>query len=169
MMGKRDFDVESARNVIAAERAQAIGFYGPDGETATAMLPMLHALQETFGYVDRAVIPLIADSLNISKAEVHGAITFYHDFKDKPHGAHVLKICRAEACQSMGAERVVSHLATCGHKVDTTSSDGRLSIETVYCLGNCALAPAALLDDELIGRFDENAAESVLALAKEGR
>ncbi|RFB79932.1 hypothetical protein DYH55_09160 [Methylovirgula sp. 4M-Z18] len=168
-MGKRDFDVESARNVIAAERAEAIAFYGPDGETATAMLPMLHALQETFGYVDRAVIPLIADSLNVSKAEVHGAMTFYHDFKDKPQGAHVLKICRAESCQSMGAERVVAHLAACGHKADTTSADGRLSIETVYCLGNCALSPAAMLDDELIGRFDEEAADSVLALAKEGR
>ena len=120
-----------------------------------ALLPILHDLQAAFGYIDRAALPIVAVGLNISKAEVHGAISFYHDFRTAPAGDHVLKICRAEACQSMGAEALVTHLeGRHGLKMGETTPDGRLTVEAVYCLGNCALSPAAMLDSELIGRFD---------------
>jgi len=103
----------------------------------------------------RLALPIVAADLNISKAEVHGAISFYHDFRTAPAGEHVLKICRAEACQSMGAERLVARARERhGLKMGETTADGRLTLEAVYCLGNCALSPAAMLDGELIGRFD---------------
>lgn len=121
-----------------------------------AMLPILHELQAIFGYIHAEAVPLIADALNVSKAEVRGVVSFYHDFRHEPVGRHILKICRAEACQSMGVERVLDHLsAHHGLALGDTTPDRRLTIEAVYCLGNCALSPAALLDDELIGRFDE--------------
>ena len=160
------WDETSARAIIDAERSKAIDFLGPDGETATSLLPILHALQEYFGYVDRAAIPLIADALNISKAEVHGVVTFYHDYRDAPHGTHVLKICRAESCQAMGVQRIVDHLRN-RHAVKpgTTTPDRRLTIEDVYCLGNCALSPAALFDDEPMGRIDEATIDDLIASA----
>jgi len=120
-----------------------------------AMLPILHALQEEFGYVDRAAVPIIAEALNVSRAEVHGVVSFYHEYRNAPAGRRVLKLCRAEACQSMGCEALVEHLrGEHAILVDSTTPDGRLTIETVYCLGNCALSPAALLDGELVGRVD---------------
>ena len=121
-----------------------------------AMLPILHALQEAFGYLDARVVPLVAHALNVSRAEVHGVVTFYHDFRDAPAGRHVLKICRAESCQSMGVEQLVERLRM-AHRLEPgqTSANGALTIENVYCLGHCALSPAALLDGEPIGRLDE--------------
>jgi formate dehydrogenase subunit gamma len=135
------------------EAAQAIIDAGKSAPGA--LLPILHALQDAFGYVDRRAVPLIAETLNISRAEVHGVATFYDDFRDKAPGAHVLKLCRAESCQAMGCEALVGHLAARhGIAMDTTTPDGRLSVETVYCLGNCALSPAAMLDGDLLGRVD---------------
>ena len=129
-----------------------------------ALLPILHALQDEFGYVDARATPLIADALNLSRAEVHGTISFYHDFRHAPAGRHVLKICRAEACQSMGVEKLVERL---GHlhrlEVGATSPDGGLTIEAVYCLGNCALSPAALIDGEPVGRLDGAAIDDLVA------
>jgi formate dehydrogenase subunit gamma len=120
-----------------------------------ALLPILHALQNEFGYVDDAAIPLLADALNISNAEVLGTISFYHDFRRELAGQTVIKLCRAEACQSVGCEALVEY-AYDHHQlsIDATSTDGRVTFETVYCLGNCALGPAALVDGELIGRVD---------------
>ena len=117
------------------------------------MLPILHALQHEFGYVDEAAIALLADALNLSKAEVLGTISFYHDFRQAPAGRTVIKLCRAEACQAVGCETLVDH-ARDHHQlgIDSTSADGSVTIETVYCLGNCALGPAALVDGELVGR-----------------
>ncbi len=121
-----------------------------------ALLPILHALQEAFGCIDARMVPLVAQSLNVSRAEVHGVVTFYHDFRDAPSGRHVLKICRAESCQSMGVEQLVERLRM-AHRLEPgeTSANGALTIENVYCLGHCALSPAALLDGEPIGRLDE--------------
>lgn len=118
-----------------------------------ALLPMLHALQEEFGYIDDAALPLLAKTLNLSRAEIHGVVSFYHEFRRQRPGQHVLKVCRAEACQSMGAEALIAHIQD--HlRIDfgQTSADGRFSLEAVYCLGNCALSPSLLLDDTLHGR-----------------
>jgi formate dehydrogenase subunit gamma len=128
-----------------------------------ALLPILHALQDEFGYVDSAAIPLIAKALNISKAEVHGVISFYHDFRRVPPGRHVLRICRAEACQSMGCDALIGHVeGRLKTKLGETSADGGFTLEPVYCLGNCALSPAVMLDGELHGRVSAKVADELL-------
>jgi len=119
-----------------------------------ALLPTLHALQNEFGYIDDAAVPLVAEALNLSQAEVHGVVSFYHDFRRVPAGRRVLKICRAEACQSMGGEALASYYKT--------NPDGSLTVEAVYCLGNCALAPAAMLDGELLGRVTREKLDGLL-------
>lgn len=125
-----------------------------------ALLPILHALQEEFGYIDEAATPIIADALNISRAEVHGVISFYHDFRHAPAGRHVLKICRAESCQSMGCDALIDHVEKrAGVKLGETTPDGNLTVEPVFCLGNCALSPAVLLDGEPYGRVSANVAD----------
>jgi formate dehydrogenase subunit gamma len=120
-----------------------------------ALLPMLHALQEEFGYIDKAAVPMIADALNLSRAEVHGVISFYHDFREAPPGRHVLKLCRAEACQSMGAEALA---AAARERLrigwGETTLDGRVTLEPVFCLGLCACAPAAMVDGRVFGGLD---------------
>lgn len=131
-----------------------------------ALLPILHALQAEFGYVDEAILPIAAKALNLSKAEVHGTLTFYHDFRTTPPGQHTLAICRAEACQSVGCERLVSHLEhTHGLKVGQTRADGQLTVAEVFCLGNCALGPAILADGAPIGRVDEDMLDALVARA----
>jgi formate dehydrogenase subunit gamma len=121
------------------------------------LLPILHAINDQLGYVDVRAVPIVADVLNLSRAEVHGVVTFYHDFHRAPPGRHVVKVCRAEACQAMGADRLYAELErACG-------GDGRVTVEPVYCLGNCALSPAALVDGRLHGRLDT---AGVLALVR---
>ncbi len=135
-----------------------------------AMLPILHGLQESFGYVDAAAIPVIAEALNLSKAEVHGVIGFYHDFRDTPPGRHLLKLCRAEACQSMGCDALIDHVERrLGAKLGETTADGAVTIEAVYCLGNCALSPAAMLDGKLYGRVSPAAADRLIDGARNRR
>lgn len=120
-----------------------------------AALPILHAVQEAFGYVPDAALPLIADALNISRADIYGVVTFYHDFRREPPGRRVVKVCRAEACQSMGGrEAAAALLVDCKLDWGQTSADGAITIEAVYCLGLCAVAPAAMIDGELLGRAD---------------
>jgi len=132
-----------------------------------ALLPILHALQDEFGYVDSASIPPIAKALNISKAEVHGVISFYHDFRRTPPGNHVLRICRAEACQSMGCDALIGHVeGRLKTKLGQTSADGRFTLEPVYCLGNCALSPAVMLDGELYGRVSAKIADALLRVGR---
>lgn len=117
------------------------------------LLPILHALQGTFGHIPAAAHAPIATALNITRAELHGVISFYHDFRDKPAGAHVIKICRAEACQAMGgAAMSAAVLAKLGLDWHDTTRDGRVTVEPVYCLGLCACAPAAMVDGKLKGR-----------------
>jgi len=128
-----------------------------------ALLPMLHALQEEFGYVDQAAVPLLAEALNISKAEVHGVISFYHDFRHEPAGRHTLKMCRAEACQSMGCDRVIDHVEKrLGAKLGETTPDGSFTLDAVYCLGNCALSPAVMLDGKPYGRVSAQVADFLI-------
>lgn len=120
------------------------------------LLPILHAIQEAFGYVPDSAIPQIAAALMLSKAEVHGVISFYHDFREKPAGRHVLKLCRAEACQTMGADAVADRIKVAlGIDWHETTPDGRVTLEPVFCLGLCACGPAAMIDGRLVGRCDE--------------
>jgi formate dehydrogenase subunit gamma len=125
------------------------------------LLEILHAVQETLGFVPGAAVPLIADGLNLSRAEVHGVVSFYHHFRHAPGGARTVRVCRAEACQSMQGEALVEHAKRrLGIDFHGTTADGRFSLEPVYCLGNCACSPAIMIDDQLHGRvsaarFDE--------------
>jgi formate dehydrogenase subunit gamma len=128
-----------------------------------ALLPILHALQEEFGYIDSAAVPLVADALNLSHAEVHGVISFYHDFRHAPPGRHILRICRAEACQAMGCEALVQHVEKrLGAKVGETTHDRSFTIEPVYCLGNCALSPSVMLDGHPYGRVSPEVADFLI-------
>ena len=128
-----------------------------------ALLPILHALQDEFGYINEAAIPLIAEALNISKAEVHGVIGFYHDFRHTPPGRHRLKMCRAESCQSMGCDRVIAHVEKrLGAKLGETTADGSFTLDAVYCLGNCALSPAMMLDGKPYGRVSAQVVDFIL-------
>ena len=132
-----------------------------------ALLPILHAIQEELGFVPPAAIERIAFGLNLSRAEVHGVVTFYHDFRTTPPGRHVLKLCRAEACQAMGSERLEHRLRDQhGLHMRGTAPDGSVTVEPVYCLGNCSLSPSLLLDDRLIGRVTEQRLDALLADCK---
>lgn len=131
------------------------------------LLPILHEIQEEFGYVPPEALPVIAEELNLSRAEVHGVVTFYHDYRDHPPGRHVLKLCRAEACQSMGGDAVAERVkALLGIDFHQTTLDGSVTLEPVYCLGLCACAPSAMLDGEVYGRIDEQLAAELVTEAR---
>ena len=125
------------------------------------LLPLLHDIQDRLGHVPQDALPEIAKALNLSRAEVHGVVTFYHHFRSEKPGKQVVRICRAEACQAMGANELVAHAKkTLGVDFHGTTEDGRFTLEAVYCLGNCACSPAIMIDDDLHGRvtpgrFDE--------------
>ena len=155
MAGRSSFNVETARERIA-------GLRHLDGP----LLPILQALQQEFGYLDEAVEPLIADALNISRAEVHGVVTFYHDLRREPPGRHVIRLCRAEACQAAGGDALAARAeAWLGIPLGTTAPDGGVTLEPVYCLGLCTTAPAAMVDGRVVGRLDEAGLDAVLAEA----
>ena len=132
-----------------------------------AALPILHALQHEFGYVDCEIVRLIAEALNLSRAEVHGVVSFYHDFRETPPGRHVLKLCRAEACQSMGADTLADR-ARERLRVDwgETTADGQVTLEPVFCLGLCACAPAAMLDGRVFGGLDQTRLSALIDQAR---
>ncbi|HLQ18173.1 MAG TPA: formate dehydrogenase subunit gamma [Tabrizicola sp.] len=126
------------------------------------LLPILHAIQEAFGYVPDSAVPQIAKALMLSKAEVHGVVSFYHDFRSAPAGRHVLKLCRAEACQTVGADAVADRIKRAlGIDWHETTADGRVTLEPVFCLGLCACGPAAMVDGRLVGRVDESVCAEV--------
>jgi formate dehydrogenase subunit gamma len=128
------------------------------------MLPILHQVQAEFGYIPESAKQVIAQALNLSRAEVHGVVTFYHDFRDHPAGRHVLKLCRAEACQAMGCEALAEKAkAKLGIDWHETTPDGAVTLEPVFCLGLCAQAPAAMLDGELYARLDEDCLSDIVA------
>jgi formate dehydrogenase subunit gamma len=129
-----------------------------------AALPMLHAVQDSVGYIPDSAMPAIADALNVSRAEMHGIVTFYHDFRREPAGRHVVKVCRAEACQSVGGRDVAERLSRqLGLDFGETSPDGSVTLEAVYCLGLCACGPSAMVDGRVVGRLDTEAAERIAA------
>ena len=151
-MSHASWDADLASEIIARHAARP-----------GALLPMLQALHEVFGCIAEDAIPIIAAALNLGRAEVHGVVSFYHDFRSSPAGRHVLKLCRAEACQASGgdalAEQVLQQL---GLAWGDTTRDGMLTIESVFCLGLCASGPAALLDERPLGRLSTHKLAKVL-------
>jgi formate dehydrogenase subunit gamma len=128
------------------------------------LLPILHGIQEEFGHVPQDALLVIAEALNISRAEVHGVVTFYHDYRSHPAGRHVLKVCQAESCQSMGSDAIAAKLKQLlGIGFHETTRDGSVTLEPVYCLGLCACSPAAMLDGEVIGRLDDEKLDEIVA------
>jgi formate dehydrogenase subunit gamma len=126
-----------------------------DGERRGGLLPLLHALQDAFGYIDDALVPHVAEALNLSRADVHGVITFYHDFRRAPAGRHVVKLCRAESCQARGGRAIERAAAEkLGVAMGQTRADGQVTLEPVYCLGLCPIGPNALVDGEPVSRID---------------
>jgi formate dehydrogenase subunit gamma len=131
-----------------------------------ALMPILHAVQEALGCVPAEAIGVLADELNLSRADVHGVVSFYHDFRSEPVGRTTVRVCRAEACQSVGAGRLVAHLSDrYGVSLGQTSRDGSLTAEQVFCLGNCALGPSAQVNGRLYGRLDEARLSAILDTA----
>lgn len=121
-----------------------------------ATLPVLHAIQRAFGCIPEAAVPMVADALNLSRAEVHGVVTFYHDFRTAPPARTVVKLCRAEACQAMGCDGLADGLKRrYGVEWHGATADGRVALEPVFCLGLCSIAPAAIVGERLVGRADE--------------
>jgi formate dehydrogenase subunit gamma len=140
----------------------------PDGAAKRdALLPLLHTVQEEFGYVDDALVPVLAELLNLSRADVHGVVTFYHDFRRTPPGRHVIGICRSESCRARGATAVERAIvARTGVAVGSTSADGRVTLDRVHCFGLCASGPVVAVDGTLHARLrPETAAALVGALA----
>jgi formate dehydrogenase subunit gamma len=143
MNASEPIGVTSLQGILAAHAGQA-----------GALLPILHAVQDEYGYVpDEAVAP-IAVALDLSRAEVHGVISFYHHFRSQPAGRHVLQICRAEACQARGAERLLAHVREAlGCGLHETTRDKAFTVEPVYCLGQCACGPALTVDGQVYARM----------------
>jgi formate dehydrogenase subunit gamma len=143
---------DTVRDIVAAYRDQR-----------GSLLPILHALQERLGYLPSETTALLAEELNLSRADVHGVVTFYHDFRASPAGRTTVRICRAEACQALGAERLVaSAREVSGLSPGETAADGTLTVEQVFCLGNCALGPSIQVNGRVQGRVDEARLRAVL-------
>ncbi|GAB1423844.1 MAG TPA: formate dehydrogenase subunit gamma [Ottowia sp.] len=128
-----------------------------------ATLPMLHAIQDSFGYVPDEALPMIASALNLSRAEIQGVVSFYPHFRRSPPGRHIVQICRAESCLAMGAEALEAHVkAQLGVDFHQTTADGTVTLEPVYCLGNCACSPAIRVDDDIFGRVSARRFDAIV-------
>jgi formate dehydrogenase subunit gamma len=128
------------------------------------LIEILHSVQAALGYVPPDAIPILAEGLNLSRAEIHGVVTFYHFFRETPPGSHTVSLCRAEACQSMGADALAEHAKKrLGVDFHETTADGTFSLEPVFCLGNCACSPAAMVDGRLYGRLTPQSFDALIA------
>jgi formate dehydrogenase subunit gamma len=157
--------MKSVYEVWDAKRGEEIIAENIHHEGPTIVI--LHAVQEAFGYIPEPVVPMIADALNLSRAEVHGVFTFYHDFRHEPAGKHVLKLCRAEACQAAGGDAVAARAEQkLGIAIGNTTPDGRVTFEPIYCLGLCATAPSAMMDGRVIGMLDGKRIDELVAEAQ---
>jgi formate dehydrogenase subunit gamma len=129
-----------------------------------ALMPILHAIQEALGFVPKDAVPVVANQLNLSIADVHGVVTFYHYFLREPPGRHVVHVCRAEACQALGSQALEAHVKqTLGIDYHATTIDGAITLEPVYCLGNCALGPSIMIDEHLKGRVSPARFDALMA------
>ncbi|MBI4693846.1 MAG: formate dehydrogenase subunit gamma [Gammaproteobacteria bacterium] len=150
------WDAVAARDLVES----LAGIPGP-------LMPVLHALQDRYGYVPDEAVPIVAETLTLSRAEVHGVISFYHYFRQTPPGRATIQICRAEACQAMHVEKLVDHAKrTLGIDFHETTGDGRISLEPVYCLGNCACGPSVMVDGELHARVTVETFDEIVAGAR---
>ena len=135
-----------------------------------ALMPVLHAVQERFGYIPPEAVPAIARALNLSRAEVHGVISFYHDFRTERPGRKIIRVCRAESCQAMGAVALAAHIqARLGIDFGQTSGDGDFTLEPVYCLGNCACSPAIVVGNDVYGRVNPQRFDEILSTIASAR
>ena len=133
-----------------------------------ALIPILHGIQEELGFVPPDAVPLIAEVLNLTRAEVHGVVTFYHDFRSEPPGRHIVRICQAESCQATGSEALTAHARRhLGIDFHQTTRDSNFTLEPVYCLGNCAGSPSVMIDQEVFGRVTPARLEIILKEAQE--
>lgn len=152
--------MEQARS----QQSQVASIVDQHRDLPGALLPLLHAIQAEFGFVPDDAVPVIASGLNLSRAEVHGVISFYHDFKTHPVGRHSVQICRAEACQAMGSRQLETHAKeSLGIDYHQTTADGSISLEPVYCLGNCACSPSVRIDNRIYARVDREKFDSLVA------
>ncbi len=146
------------------DRRQLQSLVSQHADLPGALLPMLHAIQDEFGHVPAQAVPVIASALNLSRAEVHGVITFYHHFRSHAPGRHVMQVCRAEACQAVGAVALEAHAKQClGIDFHETTADGAVTLEAVYCLGNCAVGPSLRVDDDIVGRVTPERFDAIVA------
>ncbi|HEX4023345.1 MAG TPA: formate dehydrogenase subunit gamma [Steroidobacteraceae bacterium] len=160
---------EPGTDLSAAERAAVLEAVGRHRDLQGALLPVLHAIQDRLGWVPSRTVPLIAFELNLSRAEVHGVLTFYHYFRQQPPGRHVIHLCRAEACQAVGAVELEAHARrVLGIGFHGTSSGGGHTLEPVYCLGNCATGPSMMIDRELHSRVTPERFDELLQAAGSG-
>lgn len=133
-----------------------------------ALMPILRKIQDELGWVPRDSVPVIAEILNLTRAEVHGVLTFYHDFRHEPPGRNIIRVCRAESCQAMGGAALAEHVKLRLHcDFGTTTTDGAFTLEPVYCLGNCACSPAVVINGELLGRVTPERFDAVVAALDE--
>ncbi len=158
--GEAGFDARMIENIVAS-------LAGKPG----ALMPVLHAVNERFGYIPPEAVPVIARALNLSRAEVHGVISFYRDFRTERPGRKIIRVCRAESCQAMGAAALAKHIqARLGIEFGQTSADGAFTLEPVYCLGNCACSPAIVVGGELHGRVNPDRFDEILfSVSRSGR
>lgn len=139
----------------------------PFAKEPGGLLPALAAVQADLGWVPDETLPILADIFNLSRAEVHGTVSFYHDFRRAPAGQHIIKICQAEACQAMGSRALTHHARkTLGVDLHQTEESGTFSLEPVYCLGNCACSPAIMIDEKVYGRVDAARFDAIIAKTK---
>ncbi|MBV8773340.1 MAG: formate dehydrogenase subunit gamma [Deltaproteobacteria bacterium] len=135
-----------------------------------ALMPILRRIQDELGWVPRDSVPLIAEILNLSRAEVHGVLSFYHDFRHDPPGRNIVKVCRAESCQAMGGVALAEHIKRrLGCDFGVARADGAFTLEPVYCLGNCACSPAVVINGKLLGRVTPERFDAALSEATETR
>lgn len=154
-----------ARPYDAAGAAQIIDAFGAKPEL---LVQILHAFVARYSYISEEAVRQIAAALNISRADVHGVISFYHDFRTAPPGRRVVKVCQAESCQSMGCRDLTAHVERrLGTALNSTTPDGEITLEAVYCLGNCACSPAVMIDDRVYGRVDAARFDELLQQATE--
>lgn len=159
--------LEPASSLSAADQSAVLEACRRLKELPGALLPILHAVQEALGFVPKDSIPVVAKELNLSVADVHGVVSFYHYFRQERPGRHVVHLCRAEACQALGAQALEAHAKTY-LKIDFhgTTADGAISLEPVYCLGNCALGPSLMIDEDLKGRVTPQRFDALMNLVR---